>query len=633
MLLSMMRKHAKSWLIKFLIGIIAIVFIFYFGYSFTARQGLKIASVNGEIISGMEYQKEYHDLVEGLRRQYKQIWNDNLIKVFDLKNRALENLINKKLISREAKKLGLDVTESEVQKAIMDYPAFQVNGQFHIGRYQALLSNNRMKPEDFEAGMAHQLLDGKVRQFLFAFMEVTDREVLEHYTFANEKVNISFIRFKPDTYKKSIKPEHASTEEFFKKNKESYRVPKKIKIAWLELDPKAFREQVEIEDKEIEGYYEYRIDNFIEPHKVKARHILFKLSEGATEEKEKEVRNIAKGVLLEARQGKDFAALAGKYSEGPTKSKGGDLGFFKAGQMDKSFEDEAFKLKKGEISDLVRTRFGYHIIKVEDIKEARTKPLEEVRDQIVEDLITNASTELAHEKGLTLIDQMPYEEDLSTYAAGHDLKVQYTGYFSQDEPIQGIGGTDTLRQSLFALEGKETSELIELEGKFYLFQVVDRKASYVPELNEVAAKVKEALIVDLAAKKARAAAENFLAELKKGKAWNELAKQREKKAEETGFFSRRDPVPKLGNVEGLQEAVFDLGRDKQYPDTIFENDLGSYVIRWEEYKGIDEAEYLKEQKKYRMSLMQMKHRTTFENWLLDLRKNAEVEIVTPVTGS
>jgi len=626
-----MRKQAKSWLIKFLIGIIAIVFIFYFGYSFTAKQGLKVAYVNGELISGMEYQKEYHDLVEGLRKQYKQVWNDNLIKVFDLKNRALDSLINKKLISREAKKLGLDVTESEVQKAIMDYPAFQVNGRFHMGRYQALLSNNRMKPEDFEASMAHQLLDGKVKQFLFAFMEVTDGEIREHYTFANEQVNISFVRFKPDTYKESIKPDQASMEAFFKKNREGYRVPEKIKIAWLELDPKAFREQVKIEDKEIEGYYEYRMDTFRDPHKVKARHILFKLSEAATEAKEKEVRNIAKGVLSEARQGKDFAGLAGKYSEGPTKSRGGDLGYFKAGQMDKNFEDAAFKLKTGEISDLVRTRFGYHIIKVGDIKEARTKPLEEVRDQIVEGIITNVSTELAHEKGLTLIDQMPYDEDLSKYAAEHDLKVQYTGYFSQDEPMPGIGGTDTLRQSLFALEGKETSELIELEVKFYLFQVADRKASYVPELAEVAVKVKEALISDRAAKKARAAAEDFLAELNKGSSWDELAKEKQKKPEETGFFTRRDPVPTLGNVQGLQEAVFDLSQGKRYPDTIFENDLGAYVIRWGAHKEIDETEYLKEKEKYRMSLMQAKHKTAFENWLLDLRKNAKIEIVTPVT--
>ena len=171
-MLSLMRKHAKSWLIKFLIFIIAIVFIFYFGYSFTARRGLKMAYVNGDLISGLEYDKTYRDLLEALQKQYKDMWNDNLIKTFDLKNRALEGLISQKLISQEAKRLGLDVTEEEVQKAIMNYPAFQVNGQFVIGRYRSLLNYNRMKPEDFEASISQDLLEEKLKQFLFAFMEV-----------------------------------------------------------------------------------------------------------------------------------------------------------------------------------------------------------------------------------------------------------------------------------------------------------------------------------------------------------------------------------------------------------------------------------------------------------------------------
>jgi len=184
MLLSMMRKHAKSWLIKVLIGIIAVVFIFYFGYSFRAKKGLKVAYVNGELISGMEYQKAYWDLLEALRRQYKDVWNDNLIKVFDLKNRALDNLINQKLISQEARKIGLDVTESEIQQAIMDYPAFQIDGQFDMRRYMGLLSQNRMQPEDFEVSMAKELLDGKLRQFLLTFMPITDQEVLDYYSYA-----------------------------------------------------------------------------------------------------------------------------------------------------------------------------------------------------------------------------------------------------------------------------------------------------------------------------------------------------------------------------------------------------------------------------------------------------------------
>jgi len=632
MLLSLMRKHAKSWLIKVLIGIIAAVFIFYFGYSFTSKRALKMALVNGEVISSLEYQKTYRDLLEGLRVRYKGLWNDNLIKVFDLKNKALENLINQKLISQEAKKLGLAVTENEIQKAIMDYPAFQTNGQFDLRRYKALLGNNRMKPEDFEATMDGELLRGKLSQFLLAFMGVTDQEVLDHYTYTNDKIKISFVQFKPEKLKKSTKPDQAAMEEYFKEHKEGYRVPEKIKLAYLLIDPANFRDKVVGTELEIKDYYEYNTATFTEPKQVRARHILFKLGEDATEEQDKETREKANAVLEEARQGKDFAALARKHSEGPTKGKGGDLGYFKAGQMVKPFEEAAFKLKKGEVSDLARTRFGYHIIKVEDIKEARTKPFEEVRGQIVETLTKGSSTDLAHEKGMSLIDQLPYDVELGQYGAEHDVKVAYADYFSQDKPIPGMGGDDEkLRQSLFSLEKKETSELIELKGKFYIFQVADKKASYLPEMSEVADKVKEDFEAYFATQQAKAAAEGYLAELQKGEAWDKLAKEKGLQPEKTDFFMRRDSIPKIGQEPDLTEMAFGLTADKRYPDKIFSNDKGAYVIRWEAREGIDEKKYQEEKEKYRFTLMQTKHRRVFEKWLESLRNNAEIEIVTPVT--
>ncbi|MFH1935051.1 MAG: SurA N-terminal domain-containing protein, partial [Pseudomonadota bacterium] len=602
MLLSMMRKHAKSWLIKVLIGIIALVFVFYFGYSFTAKEGLKIAYVNGELISGMEYQKAYWDLLEALRRQYKDVWNDNLIKVFDLKNRALDNLINQKLISQEARKIGLDVTESEIQQAIMDYPAFQIDGQFDIRRYRGLLNQNRMKPEDFEEGMAKELLDGKLQQFLLTFMPVTDQEVLDYYTHTNEKIKISLVQFKPEKFKKSIEPDQASLETFFEERREGYRVPEKVKLAYLLIDPDTFKDKVVIKDREIEEYYEYNIDTFLQPKEVKARHILLKLGQDAAEEEEKKVREKATKVLEEARKGNDFATLAKKYSEGPTKSEGGDLGYFTAGRMVKPFEDTAFKMKKGEISDLVRTRFGYHIIKVEDVKEARTKALDEVRDQISKILLKTGSAELAHEYALSLIDQMPYDADLAKYTAERELKVMYTGDFSQDQRIPGIGGDDKLRQSLFSLRKGETSELLELKGKFYIFQIADRKESYLPEMAEVTDKLRDEYIAYRSAEEAKAAAESYLTALKEGKAWDELAKEKHLEPEDTELFTRRGPVPKIGHAPDLLETAFSLNRNKRYPDTIFKNDNGAFVIRWEASEGIDESKYQEEKDKYRFSL-------------------------------
>jgi peptidyl-prolyl cis-trans isomerase D len=599
---------------------------------------LKIAYVNGELISGVEYGKAYRDYVEVLRRQYRQYWSEELIRTLDVKNKALQNLIDQKLVSQEAKRLGLSVTEEEIQKAIMEYPAFQINGQFDLRQYQSLLSQNRMDPEDFEASMGQTLLEQKLSDFLFAFMAVTDPELRDHYTFENETIQISFIPFKPESFQKSITPDDKAVTEFFETHKENYRVPEKIRVAYLEFDPKEFLDEVEITDEEIASYYdeiasyyEYHLDTYTEPKQVKARHILFKLTPDAPEEEEETVKKRAREVLEKARKGNDFAELAKEYSEGPTKDKGGDLGYFRAGQMVKPFEEAAFAMKKGDIGDLVRTRFGYHIIKVEDVEEERTKSLDEVRDQIVQQITDSVTRELANEKALSLMDQMPYEVDLAQYAAEHERTVKRTEFFSEAEPIPELGGTRPMRQSLFALGEKETSDLLEINGKFYIFQVAERKASYIPELNDVADRVRKDLVSHLAKEKAREEAERYLAELRRGNDWDDLAKVKGLTPEITEFFNRRQSVPKIGNAPDLKETAFVLGKDNRYPEKVFETATGTYVIRWEGSQPIDEKKFEEEKEEYRAQIRRMKHGRAFQLWLEELRRKAKIEIVTPVT--
>ncbi len=633
MLLSLMRKHAKSWLIKVLIAIIAVVFVFYFGYSFTSNKNLKVAYVNGELISEPEYQKTYQDMLDAVRNRYKDMWNDTLIKSLNLRNRALENLINQRLMTQAARRLGLDVTESEIQKAIMSYPAFQVNGQFDVGRYRSLLGYNRMNPEDFELNMGQELIDKKLREFLFAFLDITDVEVRDYYTFMNQKIKISFVPFKTADYKKEIKPGQADLESYFKENKEQYRLPKQIKVSYIEIDPERFKGKVEIAEKEIEGYYEYNRERFTEPKKVRARHILFKLKENASEEETAKVRKKAESVLAMAKKGEDFAELAKKYSEGPTKEKGGDLGFFEKGKMVPAFEKAAYALKEGEISDIVQTPFGLHIIKVEEIKEARTKPIEEVRQEIVEAITKNISAELAHEKGLNLTDQMPYDVDLSSFGKEQGFDVKVSDYFSTGASVPGINESEKMSESLFALGKGETSELVRLGDKFYIFQVADSRESFIPELKDVEERVKEDYIAAEAEKAARAAAEDYLKELKGGKSWEELAKEKDRLVETTDFFSRRDPFPKIGYAPELSEMAFGLGPEKRYPENVFGNPQGTFVIRWDASQGIDEKKFEEEKEQFRNTLAETSHRRIFEIWLQNLKKNAKIEILRPMSES
>ena len=521
--------------------------------------------------------------------------------------------------------MGLEVTKKEIQNKILAYPAFQFKGRFDEALYRSLLQQNRMKPEEFEAEISRQLLREKVEQFLTTLLPVTDNEVLDQYTYAQEKVKIGYVHFQPDKMKKAVELDPAGLETFFKDHKEDYRVPEKIKIAYIVIDPETFKESATPTDQQITEYYEDNLDKFRQEKEVKARHILFKLSKDASEEEEKKVKEKALSVLKMAREGKDFATLAKEYSEGPTKEKGGELGWFSRGRMVKPFEDAAFKMKKGEISDLVKTSFGYHIILVEDIKEAHTKTLDEARKQIIDILTKITATDLAQEKGLSLIDQMPYDVDLAKYASEHKMPIKEGDYFSENETIPGIGGDAKLKQSLFSLEKGEITELVESNGKFYIIQVVDKHPSYIPELEEVRKKVEADFISHLADIEAKAKAERFLSLLKEGKPWDELAKEYQLTPKSSDFITRNEPIPDIGYDPQLQEAAFDLSEKKRYPDRVFENEKGVYVIRWEGKEGIDEAKYQEEKEDYRQSLTMAKDQILIRDWLESLRKKAEIK--------
>ena len=166
MLLGLMRKHAQSWIITFMIAIISLVFIFYFGYSFQSQEVIKVAEVNGESIGRSEYDRVYRDLLINLQNEYKSVWSDKLIEAFDLENRALESIIENRIIQQEAEKIGLRVTKEEVRDEILRISSFQTNDMFDESKYRSLLSYNRMEPQEFEEQLSQDILQAKLVQFL-----------------------------------------------------------------------------------------------------------------------------------------------------------------------------------------------------------------------------------------------------------------------------------------------------------------------------------------------------------------------------------------------------------------------------------------------------------------------------------
>ena len=252
-----------------------------------------------------------------------------------------------------------------------------------------------------------------------------------------------------------------------------------------------------------------------------------------------------------------------------------------------------------------------------------------MKEQIAKTLTDTAMKDLTHEKALSFLDQMPYQTDLSQFAAEHQAKARESGYFSLDEPIPDVGDNEKLKQSLFSLQKGETSEVFEVEGKFYIFQVSDRKPSALPTLEQVREKVKEDLTANLAAQEAKAAAEKFLARLKAGEDWNALAKENRLDPKTTDFFSRQNPSSEIGYDQRLLEAAFGLGEKNRYPEGVFDGEKGVFVIRFEDRQGIDNEKYQAEKESYRASLVQARLRLLSGQWLQGLQKKAEIEILLP----
>jgi len=630
MFITLMRKHTKGILVKVMVGLIAVVFVFWGVSAIREKPGSKIAYVNGDLITGLEYEAKYREMLDALQKQYKEYWNDSLIKAFQIKQRALDNLIEKRLISQESARIGLGITDDEVADAIFTYPAFQVNGEFYEGRYRSLLSYNRMEPADFESTIKLELLSKKIRYFIKCFFPITDMEMMDYYSYQKEKVNIGFVSFNPRDFKGKMAVKQDEKEAYFESNKEKYRIPEKIKIAYLALDPSDFLDKVTIAEKEISDYYELNQESFKNPKQIKARHILLKLSPDASESEETKTKEKALSLLKRLKDGEDFAALAKKYSQGPTASKGGDLGYFTQGKMVKPFEELAFSLKKGEIGGPIKTRFGWHIIRIDDIKDATVKTFSEVRNQIVTTLKNDISKEIAHERALTLMDQMPYDINLTTYAAQQSLTVKESDYFPKKGPIPGLGSDERLTKSIYSLEKGETSEIIEHKDKFYIIQVVDNKDSHIPKMSEVSDQLDKDFINHLSLIAAKREAESYLEELKGGADWSELAKNKGLKTDETGFFTRRENIPKIGYSSLLSEVTFSLSSRKRYPDEVFEVNSKVYIIRWLIKEDINMNDFDKEKKSFKQMLLLTKDRRIFNAWLQSIKQKAEIKIVTPI---
>jgi peptidyl-prolyl cis-trans isomerase D len=635
-MLETIRKSTKSTYILLLFGAIILVFIFWgIGPGGGGKSTNAVAMVNGEPISIRDYLALHKRLADYYRSVLKERYTPEVAKELNLKKNAVAMLIDRQLAVDAAADMGISVSKAEVQEAIASVEAFQKDGVFDRETYFRALKSERMKPADYEADVKRDLLVDKVRAEIIKDVKVTDDDIKKAYLKEHRKINLQYVAISASNKEKGIKVTDEEARKYLMDHSTDFVIPAKVKAVYAYADYGAFTRLSKLTDKEIKEYYEEHKDRFTVPEKIQARHILIRPDMKAKDREaaRKAAREKAEAVLKKVKGGANFATLARKYSGDPgSAKKGGDLGWFPRGVMMKPFEDAAFALKTGEISGIVETPFGFHIIKVEGRKKAKVQPLAKARPAIVKILSRDTSKEKALKAIEELREEFTRTDDVKALrkavAKVKGVSLKETALFDSKHFDEALASLQQIKDSLFLMNKGEVSQPVKTFRGVYLVKVVKRVEARIPEYEEVAKEVKATLRARKAERAARTEADEVLKALKDGKPFDEAAGKKGLKVEETGFFSMGDGfIPGMGVPVQSHPGLFDLDEKNPLYDKPVVSGVRYFVVRWKASKEPDLADLTPEiRETLATRLKSEKEDETINKWLTSLRKKAEIQV-------
>jgi peptidyl-prolyl cis-trans isomerase D len=619
-------RRAQPTIIKGILAAVVIAFVgtifLDWGWQRPNRPDTHVATVGSEDVSLREFQLAYNNLVDFYRRMYQDRFTEDMARTLNLKQQALDTLVQRKLLLHEVKRQGLLVTDAELIERVQSYPAFLVNGGFDRTRYLQILRLSRLTPGDFEQNQREELLLAKLENLVKDAVQVTENEVKDAFIHDKEQLNVEYVRVDPAQFVAQVEVNEVDLSTYHQEHLEDFRRPEQARLAYVIVDPGAFAAQVEMTDEQLARYYEQQKEEFRQEEQVRARHILFKLAPSGGAEEEARVRAEVEAASKRIQAGEDFAAVASQISQDPASAQqGGDLGFFKRGEMVRPFEDVAFGLKPEAVSEPVRTDFGYHLIKVEEVHPAGYRPLEVVRAELRERLTREEARRLADAQALAVHDAMVAAGDEWQRAVrALELAPQETPFIAPGQAVEGVENAGAFTQAAFALQDGEVSRPTSIGNHFVVMKLLDRRASSIPPFDEVQDTVREAFVRERSQTLARQKADAMLTEVKAGKSLEELAQALHTQPEQTGLFSRNSAIPKLGPAPGFIREVFRMNVGEARVLDLMEQPA---VVVLRERKGFDAEAYALEKAQVRQRLLHQKREQTFAQWSNDLRRQTE----------
>lgn len=525
----------------------------------------EVAAVGDETITLNEYARAYKATEDRFRQALGPQYTPELASQLGMAQQAFNQVIGQKILVREARRMGLAVSDEELSESIASLPGFQDGSGRFIGAdlYANIVRSNGSSVEDFERSYREALMVDKLQSVLASNLYLTDEAVEDRYRRDVERATVRWVELPSSRFAEDVQVTDGEISSYFDTHQDEYRRPEQRVVSYLLVDAGMMRNALEVSDADLRAYYDDNQEQFTTPEQVRARHILLRVDDDRSEaEAARQMAEIERRLAA----GESFAALAEELSEDPgSAAQGGDLGFFGRGAMVPEFEEAAFATPVGERTEPVRSSFGYHLIEVTDRREGGGRSFEEVKNQIrirlqgerVGTAVENKAGEIRSQ--VTKLDAVTPEAMARIAEQTEGVSFATTPAFGPEDPIGQLGRAPAFASAAFSLDKGEVSDPVQVPRGWAVLHVDDVLDSRVPELDEVREEIRQALTLE---KQGELALERLTEARRRIEAGEltlqQLADEISVGVQQSEEFGRGQPIAQLPGAPSVSEKAFEL---------------------------------------------------------------------------
>jgi peptidyl-prolyl cis-trans isomerase D len=588
-----------------------------------------VAKVDGEDITAEEVREAARGM---LQQQGAQLGANAAMLLPFFAQRAADQLVDRQALVAEAQHMGLKATPQEVKDELQHgrYSEIFFPGGTFIGEaeYQGLLQQHNLIPATFEDSVGKEILISKLQALITGSASVSDAAIRQEFDKQNTKVKFEYAVLSQDDIKKGLHPTTEELKAFYDSHQKNYAnsVPEKRKVKYVMIDLSRIQGGVQVTHDELQSYYNQHRDQYRVAEQAKVSHILIKTPlpgpDGKVDEKGvAEAQRRAEDLLKQLKAGAKFEDLARKYSEDPGSAKeGGSLGWIDKGRTVPEFEKAAFSLPKGQISDLVKSSYGFHIIRVDDRQDAHMKTLEEVKDQIEPNLKQQKAQQIAQKQAEDLLQQAK-TQGLDAAASAKGMTVITSEFFGRKDMLPGLGPAPQFMDAVFTTAEKSPPEMAATSQGFAVFDLLEVKPQSTPTFEEIRTRVEQEFKNDrssvLLSQKAQELSDRAKAEHDLKKAAKELGAA----VKTSEFVSPDGQVPDIGSMTGQAAVAFSMKPgDISGP---INSGANGVVIAITAVQAPSETDFAAKHDQIRDTLLQGKEQELFGLFVTNLREQME----------